>query len=138
MVLLLLALLVCGCWGALRATPYGRFDANCVHKVPNGSHVQTVNGTVFVSHASIAGGRRALPKCHAQLQKLQKKQTKQFPPSYDGWLAYTSYQTTNPTFDNFLGYFSVPDVPQSQAEVLYIFTGLQNGALVPPLCATLV
>jgi hypothetical protein len=142
--MLLLALLVCCSLGALRATPYGRYDASCVHKVPSGSHIQTVNGTVHVLHHSFPGGHRALPKCRSQHRANSKaankfgsgggakgKAARQFAPDYDGWLAYTSYQTALPTFDNFLGSFSVPDIPASTPEVLYIFTGLQNTDWVP-------
>jgi hypothetical protein len=49
---------------------------------------------------------------------------------YDGWLAYTTYEA--PTdIDSFLGYFSVPDEPQNDPEVLYLFTGLQNVNWIP-------
>lgn len=81
-----------------RRTPFGVFDASCVHKAKSGSHIFTRNGTVFVSHPEEAKVR-AIPKCVAN----SKRQN--FPASYDGWLAYTSYKTTYPTFDNFLGMF---------------------------------
>ena len=42
-----------------------------------------------------------------------------------GWLEYAAYQNTE-GFDSFLGKFSVPDEPQAQPQVLYLFTGLQN------------
>jgi len=52
------------------------------------------------------------------------------PDTYDGWLAYTAFN--NPTsFETFLGYFSVPDAPQSDPQVLYVFTGLQNVDWIP-------
>jgi len=52
------------------------------------------------------------------------------PQGYDGWLAYTTFH--DPVgFNNFLGYFSVPNAPQNDPEVLYLFTGLQNVDWIP-------
>ncbi len=106
--------------GRMRATPFGRFDERCIHVAPSGSHFRTVNGSVVVEHPSFAS-RRVLPKCAAHMRQ------RQFGPEYDGWLAYTSYLTTQPTFDTFLGNFSVPLAPANMPEELFIFTGLQNG-----------
>ena len=47
------------------------------------------------------------------------------PADYDGWLAYTAYNSSY-GFSSFLGYFSVPDIPKSTPQIIYLFTGLQN------------
>ena len=40
------------------------------------------------------------------------------------WEEYTAVKNTD-GYDSFLGYFSVPDMPQNDPQVLYLFTGLQ-------------
>lgn len=50
---------------------------------------------------------------------------------YDGWTTYTAYNSSTPTFNAFTGYFSVPDNPAQDPEVLYVFTGLQNNNWIP-------
>jgi hypothetical protein len=87
--MLLLFVLVGLCFAAPRRTPFGVFDSSCVHVAKSGSHIFSRNGSVFVSHPTelIA---RAIPKCPA-------RKARQFPASYDGWLAYTSFKTTFPT-----------------------------------------
>jgi hypothetical protein len=52
------------------------------------------------------------------------------PNDYDGWTSYTAFQSA-PGIDQFLGYFSVPDMPKSEPEILYMFTGLQNIDWIP-------
>jgi len=59
-----------------------------------------------------------------------------FPPDYDGWEAYTMWQSTGAPgspgdIAAFLGNFSVPDAPKSMPDILFIFTGLQNVDWIP-------
>jgi len=55
---------------------------------------------------------------------------KRAPFEYDGWLAYTTFRHAS-GINKFLGYFSVPNQPQNDPEVLYLFTGLQNVDWIP-------
>eukprot|EP01091_Cochliopodium_minus_P002432 TRINITY_DN12294_c0_g1_i1.p1 TRINITY_DN12294_c0_g1~~TRINITY_DN12294_c0_g1_i1.p1 ORF type:complete len:302 (-),score=66.40 TRINITY_DN12294_c0_g1_i1:52-957(-) len=120
-------------------TPMGRIPEECVHEVESGSEIQERNGFTYVK--SPDGTLRLLNSCIYNVHKLiaehKKANYKKFnrtnsPLEYDGWLAYTSYERSNKaTFDTFLGYFSVPNNPSNDPEVLYIFTGLQNNDWVP-------
>jgi len=112
-------------------TPVGWVREECVHNVPNGAVadcnderciVKHPNGTLFKKiHLCTA---RNVSKPIISYRKRGVEQ------SYDGWLAYTTYQA--PTdIDSFLGYFSVPDQTASVPEVLYLFTGLQNVDWIP-------
>ena len=52
------------------------------------------------------------------------------PPDYKGWLQYTAVNVSrlglSGGFDSFTNVMSVPDVPKSRPQVLYLFPGLQN------------
>jgi hypothetical protein len=91
---------------SLVRTPFGVYPQECVHKVPSGSRVVTTDEKTVVSHPT--GDSWVVPEC--KVSGSQEK--RQFPPNYDGWLAYTSYQTTFPSFDTFLGSFTVPNNPR--------------------------
>jgi len=107
-------------------TPIGRLPPHCVHNVRTGSELyETDNGVVIVKHPSHEP--YTLPPCPVRSSLIKKEPA---PFEYDGWLAYTTFH--NPVgFSNFLGYFSVPNEPQNDPEVLYIFTGLQNVDWIP-------
>jgi len=111
----------------LRITPFGRIPASCVHKVPNGAHIDESESGIVKVFTAEGDLLRIIPQgCNTRelLAKYAKRQ------DYDGWLAYTTafYQ---PGFDAFLGYFTVPPDPQSTPDVLYLFTGLQNVDWIP-------
>ena len=54
----------------------------------------------------------------------------QLPSDYNGWLQYTSLNSSMLDlvggFDAFTSVMSVPDVPKRKARMLYFFPGLQN------------
>jgi hypothetical protein len=104
-------------------TPVGLAHKSCVHEVPSGSHIEERDGLILVT---LPGARQIKPirPCGYQLQAKKKV------GQYDGWMAYTTSQAAN-DYDAFVGYFSVPDAPQSAPEVLYLFTGLQNVNWIP-------
>jgi len=104
----------------------GKVPQECVHRVPSGSHV--VHTDEGISVQPPFGEAIFITSCNKQYgdQFLSKKNLKQ----YDGWLAYTGYESST-DLDYFLGYFDVPDAPQSTPEVLYLFTGLQNVNWIP-------
>ena len=112
--------------------PGGYLPSECVHGVPSGSTVERLHdGTVKVHTEGLPS--KTLPKCSQSLISSRKghgRKLLQFPPSYDGWTAYTAFQVEG-TFDSFLGDFSVPDMPAQMPEILYLFTGLQNIDWVP-------
>lgn len=123
-------LLVVSAHGApLTTTPFGDLPAECVHSVPSGTHLERqLDGRVLAMHPTFTQPR-VLPRC----KRAPVRAARGFPSDYNGWLAYTAYQTQAPlaTFDAFLGNFSVPNEPARKPRVLYIFTGLQNINWVP-------
>ena len=69
-------------------------------------------------------------------QSVSTASSNGLPPDYDGWLSYTSLNTTDAGigaegFDAFTSTMSVPDVPARAAQVLYFFPGLQNIDWIP-------
>ena len=52
------------------------------------------------------------------------------PPDYDGWLQYTAFEDSG-GFDSMVATMSVPDIPKSKPQILYIFPGLQNIDWIP-------
>lgn len=90
-------------------TPFGLYPEACVHRVPSGAHITTRDSKTVVIHERLKG-LFLVPECdlttlaeEVDEEKVTGKEKRQFPPNYDGWLAYTSYQTKLPTFDTFLG-----------------------------------
>jgi len=127
--LLLFAFAICAL-AVLKPTPAGYYPEECLHRMPNNAHIEeNEDGDVFIH--SPTGTVSLVPKC--DFKKLSKKASAEAPLTYDGWLAYTTYQTSNQSgFDTFLGYFSVPTTnPTYYPQVLYIFTGLQNVDWIP-------
>jgi len=108
----------------------GRVPQECVHGVASGSFISWLpSGDISVTHPETREVE-IIKSCRNIPHVLEKLQKRNMPGQYDGWLAYTSYEA--PTdFDSFLGYFSVPDEPQNDPEVLYLFTGLQNVNWIP-------
>lgn len=119
--------------GRYLATPVGYIREECVREVPNGAHIEEFDTHMMVTHADgtktrmehcdTSGGTR--PVFLEQLVGLQG-----LPADYDGWEEYTAVKT-NSSYNAFLGYFSVPDKPQNDPQVLYLFTGLQNINWIP-------
>jgi len=128
LVLLLVCVFVCGSSPVDERgtnTPIGKLPSECVHTVKSGSRIFDEDNLIRVEHPSHLP--YFLPHCDISNYLKQKKR---LPQEYDGWLAYTTYH--NPVgFKSFLGYFSVPNEPQSDPEVLYLFTGLQNVDWIP-------
>jgi len=112
-------------------TPVGLVPASCVTELPqNGAHVrQDSSGSLHADIHSTESDQLIdsfkIPLCEESI--LTKGP---FPPDYDGWLAYTSFNNEQP-LTSFLGSFSVPDTPSSNPDILYVFTGLQNVDWVP-------
>lgn len=112
--------------GKMIPTPVGYHPEECVHDIPSGTHIQEdlVGGGATLKLPT--GEQRRIEPCNATMAK------RQFPADYDGWLAFTSFKNpTNQSFDDFLGYFSVPNKPARDPQVLFIFTGLQNVNWIP-------
>jgi hypothetical protein len=111
-------------------SPFGLVPLSCVTELPTtGAHIsKTSTGQTQVDiHSPFTDeitDSYQIPPCPEQVI------TRAFPSDYDGWLAYTSYNNVE-TFDEFLGYFSVPPTPVSTPDVLYVFTGLQNVDWIP-------
>jgi len=126
-----------------KATPFGYVHRDCYHTVPSGSHLvrDIKHGGMFVQNEE--GAKTGyLPRCTVPNAFVSKKVAhgnatggNHFGTrlgSYDGWLAYTTYEN-KPGIDTFLGTFNVPDAPAYEPEELYIFTGLQDDDWVPLL-----
>ena len=63
----------------------------------------------------------------------QRRLQRPLPADYDGWLQYTVSNTTDMAkgYDGFYGEMSVPDLPKSRPQILYLFPGLQNIDWIP-------
>jgi len=96
-----------------------------VHEVANGAHIRDMGDGRVIIHDPLIGQVSALQSCNKSFAVSRKS-----PYEYDGWLAYTTYQHSS-GIGKFLGYFSVPNNPQSDPQVLYLFTGLQNVDWIP-------
>jgi len=112
-------------------TPYGPVPSRCVTRLPqSGAFIRGVDEATDMLRIDIEGQDQPLliPQCKGW--KPERKRKNPAPNTYDGWLAYTSFQNPS-SLTTFLGYFSVPDEPQSAPQVLYVFTGLQNVDWIP-------
>lgn len=124
------------------ATPAGYVKSECVRTVPSGAHLEEREDHLRVTLPSGEVQRHALcdrsdgrptflPAAHAERGQVAASDASKvvggpLPPDYDGWLEYTAFKDASAKgFDSFLGDFSVPDAPQSDPQVLYLFTGLQ-------------
>jgi len=110
-------------------TPLGPLPNECVHRVKSGSHVYVDDEGFATVYHPVTLNAYKLPSCDVR-KYLAERKREAGPLEYDGWLAYTTFQTTV-GFRSFLGYFSVPDQPAYDPEVLYLFTGLQNVNWIP-------
>jgi len=124
-------------------TPFGHFLSSCVHEVPEGSHLShNDDGTTMVTSMS---GKviDTIPACDTQNSTLPMRlpsaasavQGTPLPPDYDGWLQYTAVNVSKlgleGGFDAFTNVMSVPDVPEEEADQLFLFPGLQNIDWIP-------
>jgi len=112
----------------LTITPFGWISKRCVRNVPNGAHIEELDGGIVKVHISGETLERIIPNDCPTQRLLQRNNAKR--QDYDGWLAYTTFNYA-PGFDAFLGYFTVPTNPQNTPSVLYLFTGLQNVDWIP-------
>jgi len=118
-------------------TPVGWVEDRCLHKsLKSGDHiVELQNGETIITNEFDPNRRVVLKPSNCRIipRRSPLNETRngnQRPYSYDGWLAYTTFSYPS-GLDSFLGYFSVPDAPQQNPEVLYLFTGLQNIDWIP-------
>jgi len=113
-------------------TPFGVRHKDCVRDVPNHALIEENElGEVWVTDESgVKSKLENLGLCSSRSSSVVHRSVRQFPADYDGWLAYTTaYNQAG--FDTFLGYFTVPNKPKSDPQVLYLFTGLQNVDWIP-------
>lgn len=109
-------------------TPFGARPARCVHHVRAHELVHIEGGVERVVDLR-TGVARVVPPCTESPTERKERAARR---EYDGWLAYTAYNTSDPQgFTRFDGDFSVPNDPKYPAEVLYVFTGLQNVDWIP-------
>jgi len=135
-VILLIASLFCICsclqgplpLEELTITPFGRVPKRCVRKVPNGSHIEELEGGIVLVHPPGETTTIRLENDCPMKRLIEMSRKKR--QDYDGWLAYTTFNYPA-GFDSFLGYFTVPNNPQNTPSVLYLFTGLQNVDWIP-------
>ena len=90
----------------------------------------TLNGELVakVPHCDTRNGTR--PMLVTDVSDVAMPDDRPLPPDYDGWEEYSAWNYPN-GLDSFNGYFSVPDVPASDPDILYLFTGLQNINWIP-------
>lgn len=146
-VALLLAVAACGvalaAAGSFTATPLGVRPSQCVHQVPAGSHIEPIEGGVWV-HAP-DGTNTWLPEIPECVEDMKARAAawvaaragntsalQGVTPSPEhalGWLDYVSYTLpTTQHLSNFNGYYTVPGNPQDTtgSEVLFYFIGAEN------------
>jgi len=102
-----------------------------VREVPNGVHIEERDADMLLTHAD--GRQSTMPYCDTKngaRPAFLEHVPGPLPPDYDGWEEYTSVENSD-GYDTFLGYFSVPDKPAADPQVLYLFTGLQNINWIP-------
>jgi hypothetical protein len=81
------------------------------------------NGNLEVQHLN--GSGYTIPAC--PYPTLHKKDLKRLHAKDTGWIEYGSFDGQD--FDTFNGYWPVPTAPSaSDGQIVYIFTGLENGA----------
>jgi len=123
----------------MKKTPIGLVPAFCYHEVPNDAEIVDHGAEIVISHPEIGNqviSKMAVSRCRQAIatlarSHLEKRAGALFPPSYDGWLAYTTFQYTA-GIGNFIANFSVPTTSPAQVpEELYIFPGLQNVDWIP-------
>ena len=102
-------------------TPAGAMRADCVHEVPSGAEVAEIDGTVLVSVEGVPVSKHSVCVDDAELGPVMaprpaspklRARGLQLPADYGGWIEYTAANVAD-SYDTFLGYFSVPDVPPS-------------------------
>jgi hypothetical protein len=105
----------------------GLMDASCVNNVPSGTTSRrNPAGGLIATFPD--GSEHTFPACRKALTASNET----LPADYNGWLAYTAFDLSakSATFDAFLGYFSVPNAPQQDPQVLYLFTGETEDCLL--------
>jgi len=114
-------------------TPVGPLPEDCVHKVDNGAHVYEGKNGVLHVKSPVTDIIKTIPACDIRKYITAYLTKFKSPAVYDGWLAFTCWQYPNAsgTISSFLGSFSVPQAPQNDPEVLYLFTALQNVNWIP-------
>jgi hypothetical protein len=113
-------------------SPAGWVEDRCLHRVlKHGDNiVETEDGMVTITNSLEPQRRLSLKPSGCRVFATRRPANETNVGDYDGWLAYTTFQNSQ-TLDSFLGYFSVPDAPSQDPEVLYLFTGLQNVDWIP-------
>lgn len=110
-------------------TPSGPRPPECVHALPEGASVYEPEGAPFF-HFRLPSGELTAPirRCRAAGAAAMAEG--------DGWQAYVKQQmgdnATHTYIDGFNATWTVPPVPQEQAQTLFSFSGLQNIDWVPP------
>eukprot|EP00658_Telonema_sp_P-2_P065773 TRINITY_DN54951_c0_g1_i1.p1 TRINITY_DN54951_c0_g1~~TRINITY_DN54951_c0_g1_i1.p1 ORF type:complete len:319 (+),score=98.32 TRINITY_DN54951_c0_g1_i1:54-1010(+) len=116
-------------------TSVGFMLSHCVHQVPErSSSLRMPDGS---HHVTPPDGLEpfTLPPCNTSLFGAELPML--LPADYDGWLAYTALNTSRvglvsgSGFDRFTNTMSVPDLPESRPDILYLFPGLQNQDWIP-------
>lgn len=118
-------------------TPFGRWPKECVHHAHDGSHIHNEDEHFVIDHE--VHGKRRVARCQSPLlEQVRKgfagKRNGLGDDEGDGWQQYVHQQVGNDDTNvtSLLGNWNVPANPSEQAQILYMFTGLQNIDWVPP------
>jgi len=132
--LILVSLCVTLALAGLIPTPFGPRPEQCHHKIPSGSHVQTVEEGVFIQPPNAEGYLiPVLKEClEFNTEYLKRRQQHHRHPKVagplwqDGWLDNAGYYPPSQV-ESFSGDYLVPPDPKDDAgQVLFYFIGTEN------------
>jgi len=128
MYILVSLLLLCSfTFGDYSLTPYGYRPNECIHRVPDGSHIIDIDKETGFIIVHPDGRRELHPPCAVNFHNESL--------DGEGWQVWTKYFTENNKTDvnSFLANFTVPEPVREYAhQTIFIFPGLQNIDWVPP------
>jgi len=114
-------------------TPVGLAHESCIHRVPSGTEVKTIDGEMHI--VKPGGDMVKIPRCQYPWRQPNNVNNstnlKSFAP---GWQVWTTFQSPiTDGFSGFLGLFTIPDEPpiKDNGQTLFMFTGLQNENWIP-------
>jgi hypothetical protein len=114
-------------------TPGGVYlPAECIFHVPDGTHIHADETHIHMHVPGFDETHIRVPRCEREL--LESVRSSRYTPldESDGWQAYTQQHVTSGNITGMTSYWTVPQTPTEQAQLLYFFPGLQNSAWVPP------
>jgi hypothetical protein len=100
----------------------------CVHEIPNGAKVETVNGQItgdVTLKGALIAHYEACQEAGVATRHQEAEPSLGHVPAGNGWVEASQWDDANQNIDLLYGYWTVPSNPKQNGGLIYLFNGIE-------------